>query len=294
MRRARWQRFAVVTFWTPVLVAVGVGAELTPRTGAASRQQSPLTVTYVANMGIMAESGEVKVLADALFDRPNPEYRAPAEDVLEKMVNGVAPFDHVDVALVTHNHPDHFDAGVAVRFMLARRAATLVAPSDAVAEMRKVAADWAALAPRVVSIDIKVGERVMRDVKGVSITAMRTQHSGNNDSPTNLMYLLAFTGWRLFHEGDSTGDTEQYVRFGLGSARIDLALVHFWFPLDPAGARLLQKTLKLDHVALGHLPVRLEGDAPVKMEAVRKYYNDLFLLLPATPPKVLQSTRRER
>jgi L-ascorbate metabolism protein UlaG (beta-lactamase superfamily) len=166
------------------------------------------------------------------------------------------------------------------------RRAVLVAPADSVAEMRNAASDWAAIAPRIVSIDIKVGERVTRDVKGVSVTAIRTQHSGNHDSPMNLMYLLAFNGWRLFHEGDSPGDTEEYERLGLSSARVDLALVHYWFPLDPAHARFLQQVLKPDHVALGHLPVRLEGDAPAKIDAVRKYYKDLLLLLPGMPTRV--------
>jgi L-ascorbate metabolism protein UlaG (beta-lactamase superfamily) len=253
---------------------------------AAGQQARLLAMTYVANMGIMASSGDVKILVDALFDRPNPEYRAPAPDVLEQMVRGAAPFDGLMAALVTHNHPDHFDARVAVRFLESRRDAVLVAPADAAAEVRKAAAKWAALAPRVVSIDLKVGERVTRDVKGINVTAIRTLHSGNRESPMNLMYLIAFNGRRLFHEGDSPGDTREYERLGLGRERIDLALVHFWFALDPDCARFLQEVLKPDHVALGHLPIRLEGDAPAKIDAVRESYKDLFLLLPGTPARV--------
>jgi L-ascorbate metabolism protein UlaG (beta-lactamase superfamily) len=245
----------------------------------------PLALTYVANAGVMAASGDVRVLIDALFDRPNPEYRAPAPDVLDKILEGAAPFDSVDVALVTHNHPDHFDARVAVRFMEAHRDAMLMAPADAVAEMRAAAADWARIERRVVSIDIKVGERVTRNVGRIAVTAFRTQHSGHSDSPANLMFLLELGGWRLFHEGDSPGDTEQYRRLGLGSAPVDLALVHYWFPLEPNCARFLQEVLRPDHIALTHLPVRLEDDAPGKIDAVRKYYKDVFLLLPGMPTK---------
>ena len=178
--------------------------------------KEPLALTYVANSGVLAASGEVKVLIDALFDRPNPEYRAPAPDVLDKVVKGTAPFDGVDVALVTHNHPDHFDARVAVRFMETSGDAVLLAPADAVAEMRSVATDWARIGPRVLSIDVKIGERLTRDVRQVAVTAIRTQHSGNRDLPANLMYLLEFGGWRVFHEGDSPGNTEEYQRLGLG------------------------------------------------------------------------------
>lgn len=40
-------------------------------------------------------------------------------------------------------------------------------------------------------------------------------------------------------------------------------------------------------VDLGHLPVRLEGDAPGKIDMVRNHYKDLFLLLPGMPGKTL-------
>jgi len=242
--------------------------------------KEPLALTYVANSGVLAASGEVKVLIDALFDRPNPEYRAPAPDVLDKVVKGTAPFDGVDVALVTHNHPDHFDARVAVRFMETSRDAVLLAPADAVAEMRSVVTDWARIGPRVLSIDVKIGERLTRDVRQVAVTAIRTQHSGNRDLPANLMYLLEFGGWRVFHEGDSPGNTEEYRRLGLGTARVDLALVHYWFPLEPNCARFLQEVLRPNHIALTHLPIRLEGDVPGKIDAVRKSYKDIFPLLP--------------
>lgn len=48
----------------------------------------------------------------------------------------------------------------------------------------------------------------------------------------------------------------------------------------------MQEVLKPDHIALMHLPIRLESDAPGKIDQVRKYYKDIFLLLPGMPSKV--------
>jgi L-ascorbate metabolism protein UlaG (beta-lactamase superfamily) len=275
------------------LMAVGIwtSAQAWPPAGAgqASRAggKAPLTLTYVANSGVLAASGGVKVLIDALFDKPNPDYRAPAPDVLEKITKGTAPFDGVKAAFVTHNHPDHFDARVAIRFLETCRDALLVAPADAVAEMRSAAADWTKVERRVIVIDVAVGAQLKREVGPITVTAFRTQHSGGTDSPTNVMYLLEFGGWRLFHEGDSPGNLEEYQRLGLGSARVDLAMVHFWFPLDPNGASFLQEVLRPAHIALTHLPIRLEGDAPGKIDQVQKNYSDIFLLLPGMAPKTL-------
>ena len=243
-----------------------------------------LVLTYVANSGVLLAAGDRKILIDALFDRPNPAYRAPSPDTIDRMVNDIAPFDGVTAALITHNHPDHFDPRVALRFLESRRDAVLVAPGDAVAAMRSVAADWPQVASRVVAIDGQVGDRRARDVRGVSVTTFRTRH-GSSDTPPNVMYLVQLNGWRLFHEGDSPADVEEYKRFGLGGDRVDLALVHQWFPFEPACAAFLQQVLRPDHIALTHLPIDREVETPAKIDAVRKSYTDVFLLLPGMAPK---------
>ncbi|MDH4270426.1 MAG: MBL fold metallo-hydrolase [Candidatus Aminicenantes bacterium] len=277
-----------------VLATIGVcglGQGLTPAATSLSGrapQKGPLALAYVANSGVLVGSGDAKVLIDALFDRPNPEYRAPAPEILDKIMKGAEPFDGVDLALVTHNHPDHFDANLAVRYLEARPEPVLLAPADAVEAMRKVAADWAKIEPRVVAIDLKVGEKESKDLKGVSVTAFRTLHSGDQEAPMNLMYLVELDGWRVFHEGDSTGNVDEYRAFGLGKDPVDLALVHFWFPLEPNCAQFLQKVLKPDHIALTHLPIRLEADAPGKIDQVRQYYKDIVLLLPGMPARIFQ------
>jgi L-ascorbate metabolism protein UlaG (beta-lactamase superfamily) len=153
-----------------------------------------------------------------------------------------------------------------------------------VTEMRREAG-WIRIAPRVVSLALRIDEKEERDLPGISLAAFRTLHSGKREAPMNLMYLVRFGGWSVFHEGDAAASIDEYRSFGLEGAKIDLALVHFWFPLDPNMAKLLQEMLRPAHIGLTHLPIRLEGDAPSKIDMVRKYYKDIFLLLPGMPAK---------
>ncbi len=258
-----------------------------PQDAAQPGRRGPFDLTFIANAGVLVSSGDKKVLIDALFDKPNPEYRAPAPDTLEKIMKGEAPYDGVDLLVVTHNHPDHFDAPLVARYLAARPGPVLLAPADAVAEVRRAALAWAKLESRVISLALKIGEKERKDLKGVPVTAFRTLH-GKQESPMNIMFLFELNGWRIFHEGDSPGNADEYRAFGLGSAPVDLALVHFWFPLDPNCARFLQEVLKPDHIALTHLPVRLEDDAPGKIDQVRASYKDIFLLLPGIPVKTFR------
>lgn len=259
-----------------------------PALPSRSTRRTPLTLTFVANEGVLVSSGKARILIDALFDQPNPEYRAPPPDVLDEMMKGKGPFHGVDAVLVTHGHPDHFDARLAARYLEAFPDVVMLAPADVVAETRTAAADWARIEPRVISLDVGVGEKVTNKLRRFSVTAFRTLHSGDREAPVNLVYLVDLNGWRVFHEGDSTGNTGMCRDFEPGGAPVDLALVHFWFPLEPTCASFLQERLKPGHTALMHLPVRLETDAPGKIEQVRKYYGDIFLMLPGMPTKVFR------
>jgi len=162
--------------------------------GTSSGAEAPLSLTYVANMGVLVESGGTKVLIDALFDKPNPAYRAPEPAVLEKIIEGEASFDAIVLALITHNHPDHFAPAVAVRFLESRTQTIILAPADAVAEMRRTASDWEKLEPRVISFDLENGDFRRIKAAGIPITAVRTLHSGDFESPMNLMYLFEIDG----------------------------------------------------------------------------------------------------
>lgn len=262
----------------------GVGWTLAANAGSPEAREA-LSLSYVANMGVVVGAGDTKVLIDALFDKPNPDYRAPSLETLEKIIKGESPYDGVKLALVTHNHPDHFAAGVAVRFLETQHNAVLAVPADTVEDLRKAATDWTKIEPRVISFDLKPGEKATRDIAGMPFTIVRTLHSGNRESPMNLMYLFEIGGRRIFHEGDSTGKPEVLQGFGLESSPLDLAVLHFWFPLEPDISKYLLEVFQPDHIALGHLPIRLESDTPGKIAMVSEYFKDIFLMLPGMPGK---------
>jgi hypothetical protein len=236
-------------------------------------------------MGVLVGSGGTSVLVDALFDKPNPDYRGPAPETLEKIIQGIPPYDGVKLALVTHGHPDHFSPSVALRFLKAQSGAILAAPADAVADLRSAGSDWPRIAPRVIPLDLKIGEVKRLSAAGIPVTAVRTLHSGDRDTPANVMVLFEINGRRIFHEGDSTGKPEVFRGFGLGEAPLDLAIVHYWFPLEPSISKFFQDVVRPEHIALGHLPIAREGDFPGKIDMVRKSFKDLFLLLPGMPGK---------
>jgi L-ascorbate metabolism protein UlaG (beta-lactamase superfamily) len=247
-----------------------------------------LEITYVANEGVLIATDNNKILIDALFDNPNPEYTAPPKEMLEGMQSGRAPFSNVNLVLVTHNHPDHFNPDFAARYMVNNRKTKLMAAADAVAAMKDNIPDWASIENRIFSFDLAPGETAEKKIDGIGVKISRTLHSGDLESPHNLMYLIKMDGRTIFHEGDSDGKLATFEGFELEEEKIDLALVHFWFPLHPEAERIIQDILKPNHVGLIHLPKRLESDAPSKIDMVKSRYKDIFLFVKPGEKKVIR------
>ena len=261
---------------------------VSPLSGQGATREA-LVLTFVANKGVLVSSGDVKVLIDGLFVGPNPTYRVPSSETLECLMKGWAPFDGIDLVLVTHKDQDHFSAALAVRYVEAHPESILVAPSDAVEVLRNAASDWAKIAPRILPIELKVGENVKRNVARIPLTIVRTFHS-NDKTPMNLMYLIEVNGWRVFHEGDWMGKPDDFPKFGLGTVPVDLAVVGYSWPLSPhpPHRRFLQDVFKPNHIALGHLNIKGESVAERKIDEIRRYYKDIFVLLPGMPVKIFR------
>ena len=248
----------------------------------------PLLLTYVANMGVLVSSGDSKVLIDALFDYPNNRFgRVPAPETLESIMKGEPPFDGVNLVLATHKDQDHFSGILAARYLEAHPEPVLVAPADAVEAMRKTAPNWPAIASRIISLDLEIRESVRKEPAGIPLTIIRTTH-GTTPWPMNHMYLIDLNGWRVFHEGDASGRPDDYRGLGLESARVDLAVVQYFWPIHPhlPFRGFLLELLKPDHIALGHLNIAEENVAEGKIDEVRRRYKDIFVLLPGLPAKV--------
>jgi L-ascorbate metabolism protein UlaG (beta-lactamase superfamily) len=206
----------------------------------AARAQG-VQVTYLANEGVLVEGGGVRILVDALFrDSMDPYARHP-RDVQEQIETGGKPYDGIRLALATHFHLDHWDAGAVTRFLRSHPDAlfgsteqgTAMMPYDVRERARNL---WPAS-----------GATSILELAGVKVTAFPLGH-GNTQ---NLGYRIELGGRTLAHLGDADPSDENFRRL-TAAGSVDVALVPFWWLQEPKAVSFLNTTWKPRNVVALH------------------------------------------
>jgi L-ascorbate metabolism protein UlaG (beta-lactamase superfamily) len=187
-----------------------------------------VTITYLANEGVLLSSGSTQVLIDALFLRYGPEYAVPADSTQAALERAGAPFDSVDLVLVTHRHGDHFHPAPIAAHLRANPGATLLTSQQVIDSMGHVPG-IAELAPRMVARTLAPGTRRRVLVNGLPVELLGLPHGGRRHRHVeHLGYIVELGGRRVLHLGDAELSEATLAPLRLDTSRIDVALVPAW------------------------------------------------------------------
>lgn len=217
-------------------------------------------VTYLANEGLLVESGDVKVLFDPLFDNGFGQYRTLPPAMQAALMAGDAPFDGIDAVFVSHFHGDHFAASLVAEYLTAQPAVRLYAPAQAVAALRAEGPEPAIL-ERVTGIAVDdVGIPVELSLAELDVTVLRVPHSGwpgRNGDVENLVFRVTLDdSATVAHFGDADPNP---VHFAAGRAAwqrvsTDLAAPPYWFFLSGGGLEILDDIVRAKRAVGTHVP----------------------------------------
>lgn len=241
----------------------------------ASAQQ--VRITYIANEGVLIESGSQKVMIDALFDKYYEDYLHPTEDMLEKMIAGRAPYNDIDLLLSTHIHRDHFAPSVTGRFLKRHPETRLISSEQLAKSVTDDYAGGSAVASQVEGIvrDMRVHSR---EVNGVKVRAFFIFHAGSTDMRTrqieNMGYLVEVGGKKILHLGDSDMLPDRFRQLDLKSMGVDIALVPYWYMADETGVQIINETIKPKQLLGIHFP---RAGSPLALKEIAKNFPDAYV-----------------
>jgi len=201
---------------------------------SAPANADPVKLCHIANAGFMAEGKEAAVLFDAvrMTDEYNGAFRLPSQGLMKDLMARSGAFAKVKVALVSHNHNDHFDAAATLAHLRADSAVEYIMPPEAF-DLLKQAGLTDAEAARVHSVlPPWQGGPVALEIAGVHIEAYRIDHGPNR--PQNIGYRVTLNGKSFFHTGDINATSESLRKAGLDATPVDVMLLAYWYGMKDA------------------------------------------------------------
>ena len=212
-----------------------------------SSQADGVTVTFLANEGVLLSGGSKRVFIDALFEKYKSGFAIAADSTQLALRTARAPFDSVNLVLVTHHHGDHFQPAPIAGHLRANPLAALLAPQQVVDSLRgRITQDFA---PRVMARAVARGAMRRDTVNGVPVTVLGLAHHDLQ----HYGYVVEIGGRRVLHVGDTDDGAKSFPVFRLDTMRIDLALLPQWMGMRPQGREMIERWIKPRHVAFFHV-----------------------------------------
>lgn len=201
-------------------------------------QQQKAEVTYVGNAGFLINIGDKKILIDALFKGFEGNYELPLE-VQDKLAKAQAPFDDVDLIIVTHAHGDHIDLDM-VRQHLQNNPKAIFASTQQLVDALNDSTDrWIGFNPTKEKSESKV-------ISDISVEAFYLPH-GTDAKIINIGFLISVYGVTIFQTGDADFGQftfEEFRSLQLPERKIDLAFIqHYYLTGDSLSTKFVREAI---------------------------------------------------
>jgi len=226
-------------------------------------QSSERYAHYLGNAGVMISDGETKLLFDPLFEQNFHIYQKVPASLQAKMLSGEAPYDGVDVLLISHAHGDHFSADMILAYMSANPLVKLVAPKQAVDKLLKVGLSKTDMTTRVTSIDQQIADKpIIVQIGSITIEAITIPHSGGQRfaDVRNTVYRVHLQNqYQVIHLGDATIENPPFAEQQefWDEQSNELLLTPYWLFKNPQRQANIDTHIR-PHRSIGiHVPTAL-------------------------------------
>jgi len=232
--------------------------------------QADVTITKLANAGVVLTSGETRVMIDGMVVEPYSVYGSLPPEAIPSFNQALAEFADIDLALVSHRHHEHNQPEFACGFMQASQKTELYTSAQVIGLMREKCRQFMTTSPRVHEIDPQYGQPTLLEVGDARVTVFPLSHGTRKDARIqNYGHLVEMGGVSVLHIGDAAMMPEEFERAGLSQRKVDVALIPFLYFQPGPGSDLVKRYLDAPLKIAVHIP-------PDEVAEVKAYMSESF------------------
>ncbi len=181
-----------------------------------------IKIVYLGNDGVYITDGEKGLIVDALPG--DLSGWIPFVNNLQfNIEQGNSPYDNIGLAMITHNHGDHFNSSSTSTFLAKNPSVKLLAPSQ-------VRGSISAGQDQIEDFTLALDEQIDLIIDEIPIRIMRIRHftpqnGADFSSSESLAFLIELGGKKILHIGDGDLSAENFGTLDLHTENIDVALI---------------------------------------------------------------------
>jgi L-ascorbate metabolism protein UlaG (beta-lactamase superfamily) len=209
-----------------------------------SQTNNDVNVTYVGNAGFLIQVDNKKILIDALFRGFEGGYQLP-EHIQEKLMLAQAPFNDVDLIVVTHANGDHIDIPMVAEHMKNNPKAKFASTKQLVDALNaRDTIDH--FQERRIDFNPSKEKSDKKEIQGITIETFFLPH-GSESRIINIGFLISVNGINLVQTGDADFEQftfEEFQSFGLLERNIDLSFIqHYYLIGDSLNEKIVREAI---------------------------------------------------
>lgn len=214
-----------------------------------------LLLTYIANAGVMVQVHGKKILFDPLTKPGNELYKDTEPVVRDRLLKNEAPYENIDLILVTHHHRDHFHDESVYAMMIAQPQAVLISTPEVLRRVKALDHSGILDHSRFAAPELALYGEAVLTVKDMTLRIRSTLHDGEDYQDVENFVFLLDAGFKVAHLGDSKPAYENFMDLWHAKTEgIDLLIVNFPYVTLPSARKLVQDLLMPAQLAVVHFP----------------------------------------
>ena len=229
-----------------------------------------VTVTQLANEGVILSDGQVRIMIDGMVVEPYSVYGGLDEPVAADFKRASGAFAGIDLALSSHRHHDHNQPTHACQFMKASKGTRFVSSPQVLSLMREQCGQLVATSERMEAIDPQYGEPVILEGGGYKVTVFPLSHgAGRFAKIQNYGHLIELGGLKILHIGDASMSPADFKSAGLERVELDVALIPYWYFQPGPGPDIMNRFMNAPYKRAVHIP-------PGKMADIKAHIDENY------------------